>query len=856
MPRSLDLDLSDTITEVVGNAIVGGVPNTVRQTYTKLSEQLAATGAVATAIDGASAGLVETDTWAELGAIAGTRAGQPGQAVGPDAGTHTDPVVGGTVPNKGKYTWSTAPAGWRWIADYHAVTDETIAEVYDAIDLKAPLESPALTGTPTAPTAAPGTNTTQIATTAHVKAAIDALLDGTPGALDTLNELAAALGDDANFAATVTNALAGKVGKTGDETVAGVKTFSDPPSVPDASFAIAKTSGLQDALDGLQDADDELATEIVGRISELSDSLGADAWLGLGIEPTNGGTNLGTSTYVYAYATPGRIPAMVWAYGVNGGGSLKLSARTKSGDNYTRTRSITLTVVDGLNVWTAEDLAPFYLEPNEHLSIYGPSVISVALSGGGQSGGYYNAVGDLDVVNDSSPERNVRLMFGMAFSDLYSTQARIANIEDVIAPDPTVLGEASPVTGTALGVSTYVFNDPVPDDGMECYGVISYASVPGRIFLKVFDKSGNDFTQDGSDHPVEVPAGLATTILETPFDMASGQYPGLYGANIITVNGGTTWLGYWDNSSGGNASSFTDSGVNTTARINLGFLLRPKGWLRKLAASVAAVALVAGFGDTPTSFIIVWSLGQSNEAGRGTTLSEIDIATGASYKFTRSTGAIDQMADPTGNDAIALSGDGKGSFGPALAQAVLGATGGRVGIILINSAEGGTSITTDWGDGEASWLQAVDDWNDAVTAIHAAKLNIAGCCVSISLGETDADAAVSGATYKTAFLDLATRAGTVTGLGDRLPIVIGQTGTNKTTDPAGYPVIRTAQAELVRENDNVYMGWNGAKWLGDSDRALMIDTWHYAQQAYDEYGHAKGPVVAAVAAGLLPDGFD
>jgi hypothetical protein len=75
----------------------------------------------------------------------------------------------------------------------------------------APLASPALTGTPTAPTATAGTNTTQVATTAFVKAAVDSVIDAAPAALDTLNELAAALGDDANFATTVTNNLATKL---------------------------------------------------------------------------------------------------------------------------------------------------------------------------------------------------------------------------------------------------------------------------------------------------------------------------------------------------------------------------------------------------------------------------------------------------------------------------------------------------------------------------------------------------------------------------------------------------------------------------------------------------------------------
>lgn len=74
----------------------------------------------------------------------------------------------------------------------------------------APKASPALTGTPTAPTAAQTVNNTQIATTGFVKSAIAALVASSPAALNTLNELAAALGNDPNFATTVTNALAGK----------------------------------------------------------------------------------------------------------------------------------------------------------------------------------------------------------------------------------------------------------------------------------------------------------------------------------------------------------------------------------------------------------------------------------------------------------------------------------------------------------------------------------------------------------------------------------------------------------------------------------------------------------------------
>ena len=78
----------------------------------------------------------------------------------------------------------------------------------------APLASPSLTGTPTAPTATAGTNTTQIATTAYVSTAISNLVNGAGAALDTLQELAAALGNDANFSTTITTSLGTKADLT------------------------------------------------------------------------------------------------------------------------------------------------------------------------------------------------------------------------------------------------------------------------------------------------------------------------------------------------------------------------------------------------------------------------------------------------------------------------------------------------------------------------------------------------------------------------------------------------------------------------------------------------------------------
>jgi len=94
------------------------------------------------------------------------------------------------------------------IAALQADVNQNESDADAAIALKANISSPIFTGTPAAPTAAAGTATTQVATTAFVGTAVSNLVDAAPGAINTLNELAAAIGDDANFSTTVTNLVA------------------------------------------------------------------------------------------------------------------------------------------------------------------------------------------------------------------------------------------------------------------------------------------------------------------------------------------------------------------------------------------------------------------------------------------------------------------------------------------------------------------------------------------------------------------------------------------------------------------------------------------------------------------------
>ncbi|KAE9931940.1 shikimate transporter, partial [Escherichia coli] len=85
-----------------------------------------------------------------------------------------------------------------------------VKTVMDETKTKAPLDSPAFIGTPTTPTPPDDATGLEMANAAFVRKLLAALVDSSPEALDTLNELAAALGNDPEFATTIMNALAGK----------------------------------------------------------------------------------------------------------------------------------------------------------------------------------------------------------------------------------------------------------------------------------------------------------------------------------------------------------------------------------------------------------------------------------------------------------------------------------------------------------------------------------------------------------------------------------------------------------------------------------------------------------------------
>jgi hypothetical protein len=132
----------------------------------------------------------------------------------------------GNVTNESKATMFSNPTFTGTVSGVTAahvglgnVTNESKATMF---------ASPEFTGIPTAPTATAGTNTTQLATTQYVRTEVANLVNSAPGALDTLDELAQALGDDASFATTVTTAI-------------GLKAPIDSPAFTGTVTGITKT---------------------------------------------------------------------------------------------------------------------------------------------------------------------------------------------------------------------------------------------------------------------------------------------------------------------------------------------------------------------------------------------------------------------------------------------------------------------------------------------------------------------------------------------------------------------------------------------------------------------------------------
>ncbi|KDZ09781.1 tail fiber protein, partial [Escherichia coli] len=199
-----------------------------------------------------------------------------------------------------------------------AATPKAVKSIKDLADTKAPIESPSLTGTPTAPTAAQGTNSTQIANTAFVKAAITALINGAPGTLDTLKEIAAAINNDPNFSTTINNALALKAplaspALTGIPTAPTAAQGTNNTQIANTAFVKAAITALINGAPGTLDTLKEIAAAInndpnysttINNALALKAPLASPALTGVPTAPTaaqgTNNTQIATTAFVRA----------------------------------------------------------------------------------------------------------------------------------------------------------------------------------------------------------------------------------------------------------------------------------------------------------------------------------------------------------------------------------------------------------------------------------------------------------------------------------------------------------------------------------------------------------------------------
>ncbi|NSZ06412.1 hypothetical protein G6M14_08570 [Agrobacterium tumefaciens] len=128
-----DAKVSKEAAEISAAQAQAAEEHAVEVTETLQAEVTAAIDEMETKLEGAAEGLVSAAAWSQLVATPGTRIGQPGRVSGIDAGTHTDPVVGGTVPNGGAYRWS--GSGWQRTGD--AIDPIAIQSDLDQVRLKA-----------------------------------------------------------------------------------------------------------------------------------------------------------------------------------------------------------------------------------------------------------------------------------------------------------------------------------------------------------------------------------------------------------------------------------------------------------------------------------------------------------------------------------------------------------------------------------------------------------------------------------------------------------------------------------------------------------------------------------------------
>ncbi|EKT0042101.1 tail fiber protein, partial [Salmonella enterica] len=235
-----------------------------------------------------------------------------------------------------------------------AATPKAVKAVMSEVQTKAPLDSPALTGTPTAPTPETTAAGIEIATAAFVAAKVAQLVGSAPEALDTLKELADALGNDPNFATTITNMIAGK--QPLDETLTALSGKSVDGLIEYVGLreTINRATGaMQKDQNGGDIQDKKQFARTIGAVTSTTITLGESGWFKIAtvfmpqatstaVIKLYGGSGFNVGSFEQAAiselvlragnGSPVGITATLWKRSPNG--VLECAWINTSGDNY------------------------------------------------------------------------------------------------------------------------------------------------------------------------------------------------------------------------------------------------------------------------------------------------------------------------------------------------------------------------------------------------------------------------------------------------------------------------------------------------------------------------------------------